>query len=118
MKGISVCTTHRADARHRFKIAKFNNETPNSYIFETETSDGKKVKTNVTKYFKDQYKINLKYPNLPIAWKANGKTGFPLECLEIAPSQRYNKKLSPDQTSDMIKATTQKPVDRYIYNNS
>jgi eukaryotic translation initiation factor 2C len=35
-----------------------------------------------------------------------------LECLAIVPSQRYNKRLNGDQTTDMIRATTQKPKDR------
>lgn len=107
LKGVNLVTNHRAEARQRFKCAKITNETPNSYIFE---SDGAKI--NVTQYFKNQYKINLKYPNLPMAWKANGKTAFPIECLDIVPSQRYTKKLSGDQTSDMIRATTQKPAER------
>jgi eukaryotic translation initiation factor 2C len=45
-------------------------------------------------------------------WKANGKTGFPIECLEIVPSQRFTKRLSGDQTTEMIRHTTQKPADR------
>ena len=106
LKGVVVVTTHRPGIRNRFKVAKIR-DTPNKYFFDC---DGKKI--NVTQYFKSTYNINLRYPDLPIAWKQNGKTGFPLECLEIVPAQRVTKKLNPDQTADMIRATTQKPGDR------
>lgn len=109
LKGVNVVTNHRADARVRFKVAKITNDTAENYMF---TLEDKSKPINVVEYFRTQYKINLKYPKLPIAWKANGKTGFPLECLDIVPSQRFSKRLSGDQTSDMIRATTQKPVDR------
>lgn len=109
LKGVSVVTTHRGDQKVRFKVAIVNEETPNSKRFEDRDS-GKEM--SISDYFKSQYNISLKYPNLPLAFKANGKTAFPLECLMIAPAQRFMKRLSPQQTSDMIKATTQRPDDR------
>lgn len=109
LKGVSVVTTHRPDQRHRFKVSKITNDSPNSYKFAPEEG---KPPINVTQYFKTHYKINLKYPNMPLIWKANGKTGFPVEVLAIVPSQRYTKRLTGDQTTDMIRATTQKPHDR------
>jgi eukaryotic translation initiation factor 2C len=71
LKGVSVITNHRADARHRFKVARISTDTANSYKFTPEEGKGE---INITQYFKTNYKINLKYPNLPIVWKANGKT--------------------------------------------
>nr|KAJ3408140.1 hypothetical protein HK105_003249 [Polyrhizophydium stewartii] len=44
--------------------------------------------------------------------QGNGKTAFPLEVLKIAPAQRFMKRLGPQQTADMIRATVQRPKDR------
>ena len=109
VKGVNVITTHRGDSKRRFKIGKASSETSETMIFE-DKSRGKNI--SVYEYFKEQYGITIKYPQLPLVMKANGKTAFPIEFLRIVPAERFMKRLNGPQTSDMIKATVQKPVDR------
>ncbi len=66
----------------------------------------------IAEYFETQYNYRLKYPWLPVVLKPNGKTDFPMECLSVAPSQRFMKRLGGQQVSEMIKATVQRPRDR------
>jgi eukaryotic translation initiation factor 2C len=108
LKGINVTTTHRGDAKQRFKLSKLSKDTANTCKFEGK--DKKMI--SVAQYFEREYNYRLKFPNLPLALKANGKTAFPIECLEIQPAQKFRARLNPDQTADMIKVTTQKPHER------
>jgi eukaryotic translation initiation factor 2C len=70
-----------------------------------ENKEGKKV--SVQDYFQSEMKIKLRYPNMLLAMKANGKTAFPMEVLAIVPATRAREKLTGEQTSDMIKVMTQ-----------
>ncbi|KAJ3148183.1 hypothetical protein HDU86_007531 [Geranomyces michiganensis] len=106
-KGANVVTTHRADLRQRFSIGSFSRETADSCMFEY-----KGKQTSVTQYFKAHYNLKLQYPFLPLVLKSNGKSAFPIEFLLMTPSQRFKRKLNGDQTSDMIRATVQRPADR------
>ncbi|TPX56274.1 hypothetical protein PhCBS80983_g04652 [Powellomyces hirtus] len=106
-KGANVVTTHRADMKQRFNIGTISRESADSCMFEFK---GKKV--SVAEYFMSQYNIKINYPFLPLVLKANGKSAFPMEFLTMTPSQRFKKKLNGDQTSDMIRATVQRPSDR------
>ncbi len=104
---VNVVTTHRGDLKQRFRVAKIG-ESAASYKFTG--NDGKE--TSVAEYFKKELKITVRYPNLPLVFKANKKTAFPMEFLEIVPAQRFKNKLNGDQISEMIRATVQKPSDR------
>ncbi|KAI8818718.1 Piwi domain-containing protein [Fimicolochytrium jonesii] len=106
-KGANVVTTHRPDMKQRFNIGSFSRDSADTYLFEV---GGKKV--SVAQYFQSQYNMKLQYPFLPVALKSNGKSAFPIEFLKMSPSQRFKKKLNGDQTSDMIRATVQRPLDR------
>ncbi|EGF76744.1 hypothetical protein BATDEDRAFT_92312 [Batrachochytrium dendrobatidis JAM81] len=108
LKGVSVVTIHRGDQRQRFKIGRISRESAREFKFANKEGGGQ---MSVESYFKDM-NVNLRYPTLPLALKANGKTAFPLEVLKIAPAQRFMKRLSGDQTSDMIRATVQRPNER------
>ncbi|KAJ3020417.1 hypothetical protein HKX48_000825 [Thoreauomyces humboldtii] len=107
LRGANVVTTHRADMKQRFNIGTVSKDTSDTSMFDY---NGRKV--SVTTYFLQQYNIKINYPFLPLVLKANGKSAFPMEFLAITPSQRFKKKLNGDQTSDMIRATVQRPVDR------
>ncbi|KAJ3169190.1 hypothetical protein HDU88_000986 [Geranomyces variabilis] len=106
-KGANVVTTHRADLKQRFSIGSFSRETADSCMF-----DYKGKQTSVTQYFKAHYNLKIQYPFLPLVLKSNGKSAFPIEYLTMTPSQRFKRKLNGDQTSDMIRATVQRPADR------
>ncbi|KAJ3271560.1 hypothetical protein HDV01_006522 [Terramyces sp. JEL0728] len=107
LKGVNCITTHRGEMKQRFNIKKISKDSAASMMFE---KDGKTV--SVKQYFESEFNIRLKFPNMPLALKANGKTAFPLECLSIQPAQRFKDRLSGNQTANMIRATCQKPQDR------
>ncbi|KAJ3325485.1 hypothetical protein HDV06_004344 [Boothiomyces sp. JEL0866] len=107
LKGVNCVTTHRGDRKQRFNIKKISTETANTMKFE---KDGKVI--SVCEYFEKDLNIRLKFPNLPLALKSNGKTAFPLECLAIQPAQRFTERLNGNQTSEMIRLTCQKPQGR------
>ncbi|KAJ3275401.1 hypothetical protein HDV01_000693 [Terramyces sp. JEL0728] len=106
-RGVNCITTHRGDQKQRFSIKRLSKDSALSMRFE---KDGKQI--SVADYFQDEFNLRLRYPNLPLALKGNGKTAFPLECLSIQPAQRVKEKLNGTQTSDMIRATVQRPSDR------
>jgi len=75
--------------------------------------DGKKV--SVVTYFKDQYKVKLRYPKLPCLWvgSRDKQTYLPTElCTMIAQSMPKKKKLPDDSIAAMIKQTALPPQDR------
>lgn len=108
LKNVVVVTTHRGETKQRFKAAKISDKSAASMRF----VDHEGREKSIASYFKDMYNKTLMYPDLPLVLKANGTTAFPLECLEIAPSQRFTKRLSAARTAEMIRATLQKPPDR------
>jgi eukaryotic translation initiation factor 2C len=108
LKGVNCITTHRGDSKVRFKIAKLSDKNSDTLVFADK--DGAKV--SVAEYFLKEYNYKIRFPKLPLALKGNGKTAFPLECLRIQPAQRFRGRMSGDQTSDMIRATVQKPHER------
>ncbi|KAM0178275.1 hypothetical protein ACHAPF_003640 [Botrytis cinerea] len=64
--------------------------------------------TSVYNYFKSKYNINLKYWWAPLI--ETEKAGFfPMEVCTLAPSQKYQYKLDPNQTSSMIKFAVTRP---------
>ena len=128
-KGVNVITTvrasihdqHRGDMKQRFRIGSVSAQvmiiltcqSAQDYRFEMDGHQISMVNRFImyqVEYFKKQYNIDIKYPYLPVIFKvciglieqANGKTGFPMEFLSVAPSQRYMHKLSGQQTSGIL----------------
>jgi len=70
---------------------------------------------NIVQYFKKQYGLNLKYPNLPCLWVgARDKTTYiPMEyCKLMAQPMPKKKRLPDDAIATMIRQTAIKPLDR------
>ncbi|RKF63291.1 Protein argonaute [Erysiphe neolycopersici] len=68
-------------------------------------------KISVYDYFKKTYNINIQFWDFPLVITTRDGM-FPMELCIIAPGQRYNFKLSPDQTSEMIKFAVTRPKER------
>ena len=62
-------------------------------------------------YFKRTYNITLEHWYLPLIETARGGH-FPMEVCTLVPNQKYAYKLSPEQTSSMIKFAVTRPNDR------
>jgi eukaryotic translation initiation factor 2C len=62
-------------------------------------------------YFVRQYNVRLEFWNLPLI--VTPRDGcFPMELCILQPNQRYQYKLSPDQTASMIKFAVTRPKER------
>ncbi|KAI1004889.1 hypothetical protein K3495_g3326 [Podosphaera aphanis] len=68
-------------------------------------------KVSVFDYFKKTYNITIQYWDFPLVI-TNRDGMFPMELCVVAPSQRYNFKMSPDQTASMIKFAVTRPRER------
>lgn len=120
LRGLTFEITHRDKDRGRveFKIDKF--------LFEATPDGGSARKTefkrrikgtdqtekiSVANYYAQEYKIRLRYPDLPLVQTGKGAL-FPMELCQVVRFNRYNFKLDPQQTSEMIKFAVQRPPER------
>jgi eukaryotic translation initiation factor 2C len=78
------------------------------------TLDDNQTQTSVAQYFRDRYKIVLKFPNLPAlqAGSSSKPVYLPMELCTIVEGQRYSKKLNETQVTNLLRATCQRPLDR------
>jgi len=66
---------------------------------------------SVFDYFRQRYNVTLNYWMLPLIETSRGGM-FPMECAVLLPNQKYQYKLSPDQTTNMIKFAVTRPKQR------
>jgi len=98
---------------HTFKELAFKQEygsqgmTARTYKFDYQ---GKTV--TLEEYYWRRYQIRLQCANLPLVATNKKDTYFPMELCQILPNQRYNYKLTADQTSSMIKIAVTRPQER------
>ena len=98
MKTIKIETTHM---KRKQKVTGFSSKSSKDEKFPLD--DGKM--TSVFDYFKSQYKITLRYPDLPCL-KIGGKGSLiPMELCNIVQGQRKQGKLTANQTREMIRHT-------------
>ena len=104
--GIKVEPTHRGTGVvRRYKVMGLSRTPANKTYFE-----GENGQISVDEYFRQKYGINLRYPFLPVV-KIGGKGAMvPMECLKIAPKQRYQKKLNDQQLATLIRSAA-RPAD-------
>merc|ERR1712142_467774 len=75
--------------------------------------DGKNV--SVVRYFFTQYRVELRFPNLPCLWVGarDRSTFIPMEfCTMLAQAMPRRKKLPDEAIATMIRQTAVKPLDR------
>lgn len=83
--------------------------------FEIKVKDpvtGKERPVTLQNYFKERYNIQLRWPNLPVVEMSKPGIYYPMEAVGVVGLQRYNFKLTEEQTSRMLKVAVQRPVDR------
>lgn len=68
-------------------------------------------KISVFDYFRKTYNISIQYWDLPLVITSRDGM-FPMELCVISPTQRYNFKLSPEQTTEMIRFAATRPKER------
>uniref|UniRef100_A0A6G1SIF3 Protein argonaute-4 n=1 Tax=Aceria tosichella TaxID=561515 RepID=A0A6G1SIF3_9ACAR len=69
---------------------------------------GRKVSTSVFEYFNKEYPTcKLRYPNLPCI--IDNKRKIPLEICRLVEKQKVNRRLNPQETSQVIREAAMKP---------
>ncbi|KAF0908629.1 hypothetical protein E2562_026848 [Oryza meyeriana var. granulata] len=109
LRGVRIEVTHRAIGCKTYRISSFTMQSASDLTFE---SSG--VPTTVKKYFEEKYKLKLSYDYLPCLQVGTDQRPnyLPMEVCKIIPGQRYRKKLSGEQVSNLINSTSQRPCDR------
>ncbi|CAO2813226.1 unnamed protein product [Amaranthus hypochondriacus] len=108
LKGVTVEVIHTG-YKKSCKIIGLSNDPSSHLMFsagETEMS--------VFQYFKNKYKIPLRYPLLPCIQIGQPKrqTYLPMEVCKISEGQKYLKKLNERQVTQLLRATCQRPHER------
>jgi len=105
LKYLRVSVKHQAQKR-QYRVEKLTTKTASQISFDVE---GKKM--SIGQYFKQQYNYTLKYPNLPCIWVSpkEKNTFIPMEVCDIVAGQRCMRKLTDNETRNMIRATAKKP---------
>ncbi|KAJ5721781.1 uncharacterized protein N7483_009715 [Penicillium malachiteum] len=96
-----------------FQIQELVNGNAREYMLTIEDrATGSEKRMSVEGYFKWKYNVYLEFPFLPLVKMTAKNVVYPAEFLLIKKLQRWPFKLSDLQTSDMIKYTAKKPIER------
>ncbi|KAJ4785439.1 Argonaute family protein [Rhynchospora pubera] len=112
LKGVKVEVTHRGNMRRRYRISGLTALPTRDLTF---PCDEQGTMKKVVDYFREVYSHNIRYVKLPCLDVGNNSRKpnyLPMEVCKIVKGQRYRKKLNENQTTNLLKATCQKPVDR------
>ncbi|KAI3402055.1 hypothetical protein diail_4029 [Diaporthe ilicicola] len=91
-----------------FDHKKFGKAGANAHNYKFTKKSGETV--SVAEHFQNMYRIRLQYPYMPLIETTRDGI-FPMEVCIMKEWQKYNFKLTPDMTSNMIKfAVTRPPV--------
>ncbi|CAB4404415.1 unnamed protein product [Rhizophagus irregularis] len=104
IRGLKIKDNHRTGPGRKFKVEGLT-PTPASHTT-FDRGDGSEI--DVKTYFQNAYNIRLSYPSLPCV-AVKGNVYLPMEVCDIAPEQRYMRKLNRDQTDLMMNFTRQNP---------
>ncbi|XP_014671419.1 PREDICTED: protein argonaute-2-like isoform X2 [Priapulus caudatus] len=112
--GLKVEVTHMGHIKRKYRVIGLTRNPAATEKFPLEVAPGKTEQCTVSKYFKDTYKCVLKYPNLPCLHVGNParNTYLPIEVCNIVAGQKCNKKLTEEQTTNMIRATARPAPER------
>uniref|UniRef100_A0A1X7VUD3 Uncharacterized protein n=1 Tax=Amphimedon queenslandica TaxID=400682 RepID=A0A1X7VUD3_AMPQE len=107
IKGLKVKVTHLAYPR-KYKVKDITQKSSRDLFFDC---DGQQ--TSVVDYFKSKHGKPLRYPDLPCLHMEgkNPHIYIPMEYCEVL-GQKCNKKLTPEQTSAMIRHTAKPAYER------
>lgn len=97
LKNVQISVTHR-NTKAVYKVVDMRLRAANT-MFKKDDVD-----ISVATYFRDTYHP-LRYPNMPVVQVGNKKNGpyIPVEVCVVAQKQKYNKKLTPNQTTLTIR---------------
>ncbi|XP_078383843.1 protein argonaute-2-like isoform X2 [Oculina patagonica] len=109
--GIRVQTSHSSYKR-KYSVWGVSDLSADKLQFVVEEQvSGRKYKTTVAEYFKDTYKLPLRYPHLPCLLVGQKKDRYlPLELCTIVPC--HKRYLTEQQIANMIRSTARPAPER------
>ncbi|XP_022799706.1 protein argonaute-2-like, partial [Stylophora pistillata] len=112
IRGIRIQTTHAAPIKRKYAVWGVSAKSADRMQFDvTDEGTCRTYKTTVAEYFKDRYRLTLRYPHLPCLLVGPKKDRYlPMEVCTIVPCQR--KHLSEQQTANMIRSTARPAPER------
>lgn len=116
IKGIQFRTTHLRNNDKSFRCSGLTRSGASNQRFKVEDDRGNSRETTVADYYAREYKIRLKYPDMPCLLVGNLKSGhakfFPLELMKVAPRQRSPGKNDEMVTSNLIRQVAKPAPER------
>ncbi|XP_020617506.1 protein argonaute-2-like isoform X1 [Orbicella faveolata] len=112
IRGIRIQATHAAAIKRKYKVWGVSSDPAEKLQFVVEDGvTGRKSKTTEAEYFKNKYKLHLRYPHLPCLLAGQKRDRYlPLEVCTIIPCQKRH--LSEEQTANMIRSTARPAPER------
>ena len=121
LKGLHIHVSHLM-FKKKYKIHGISRESAQEIFFDW-TKRGRRgeklfeaQRISVAQYFLKEYQIALEWPHLPCVIVRNGQrsTYYPIEVCRLVSDQHVSRKLSPQQTAEVIRicASTQ-PKERF-----
>ncbi|KAH0832181.1 Piwi-domain-containing protein [Lanmaoa asiatica] len=108
---LKVTTSHLGYKQTK-PLKKIISTTAKTTSFQCDEFNGK---VTVEQYFKRKYKINLKYPNLPVVDISGPNARHPIlvpaELCEILPGQPFRGRLDDQQTTLMLRFACKRPAE-------
>ncbi|CAF3792637.1 unnamed protein product [Rotaria socialis] len=116
LKTIWFVTTHTNQVR-KYRLKSFGRSS-NEHRFSQDHGENQGEQINVTDYFREKWKIRLRYPQLPVVELFNpvdkNKSHFlPMELVTVDEWQRSLKPLTTEQRAKVTKKTVVKPGERF-----
>uniref|UniRef100_A0A061QLL7 Putative argonaute n=1 Tax=Cupiennius salei TaxID=6928 RepID=A0A061QLL7_CUPSA len=114
LKNLRIEVNHLGTYRRKYRIFKLLKDNAHRLKFDME-DNGRTVTTTVATYFRERYRRNLDFPNLPClqVHPENKKRYLPVEVCDILAGQHCKKNLDARQKAEMIKFTSAPPKERF-----
>lgn len=110
LRGLRVETRHQ---KRRYRVQRLTDRPLKDLKFPMEDENTGESKTiSLVDYFRTRYGVQLRMLNLPCLECEPKKSWIPLELCDIAAKQKYVRKLTGQQTSNMLTAAKQYPEQR------
>ncbi|KAJ4827378.1 argonaute 5 [Turnera subulata] len=86
----------------------------NVFSFSRFLLDDKITEISVPQYFRDRYKVSLRYSSLPALQTGSDARPvyLPMELCSIVEGQRYSRRLNEKQVTNLLNATCKRPKER------
>ncbi|KAL9266760.1 argonaute 1-like protein, partial [Drosera capensis] len=111
LRGIKVEVTHRGNMRRKYRISGLTSQATRELMFPVDEQGTMK---SVVEYFRETYGFVIQHTQWPCLQVGNQQRPnyLPMEVCKIVEGQRYSKRLSERQITELLRVTCQRPHDR------